>query len=62
MVVSPPRDTTSSNPPSLNGENIDVPETFTVGVGLSSVVFSNVARIVVIAKVGGLLKPASAAS
>ena len=62
MVVSPLRDTTSCNPPSFNGENIDVPETFIVGVGLSSVVFSNVARIVVIAKVGGLLKPASAAS
>ena len=43
MVVSPPRVTTSCNPPSFNGENIDVPETFIVGVGLSSVVFTNVA-------------------
>ena len=62
MVVSPLRDTTRSNPPSFIGENIDVPETFIVGVGLSSVVFSNVARVVVIAKVGGLLKPTSASS
>ena len=62
MVVSPLRDTTRSNPPSRNGENIAEPETFTVGVGLSSVVLINVARIVVIAKVGVLLKPASAAS
>ena len=62
MVVSPLRDTTSCNPPSFNGETSDVPETFIVGVGLSSVVFSSVARSVVITKVGVFVKPTNACS
>ena len=62
IVVSPLRVTTSVSAPSFVGVNSDVPDTFIDGIGLLSVVFSNVARIVVIAKVGVLVKPTNACS
>ena len=60
MVVSPLRDTTSDSALYFVGVTIDVPDTFIDGIGLSSVVFSSVARSVVITKVGGLVKPTNA--
>ena len=62
IVVSPLRVTTSDSAPSFVGVTIDVPDTFIVGVGLSSVVFSNVAWDVVITKVGVFVKPTNACS